>query len=309
MIGVMKPHIAEVLRGLPWLDEVWPYDRLSRDWRLRPLALLGRLLRARVDLSIHLTNDFLSAALARAGGVRQRIGYARYRRGWLLSTPLEPLRIGAELEPVSALDYYLEIAYAAGCGPESPEMELAVTPQDEAAADRAWSRLGLCGQPVVALNSSGAFGAAKLWPREYCAALAKRIATELGRAVLVLCGPAEKRQAAEIVEAAAHPRVMSLADQPVSIGLSKAVVRRSSALVSTDSGPRHFGAAFGIPVVALFGPTHIAWSDTHYPNETQLQQSVDCGPCQQRTCPAGHHRCMRELAVQRVFESLRRVLD
>lgn len=104
-----------------------------------------------------------------------------------------------------------------------------------------------------------------------------------------------------IVRLAAHPAVVSLADAPPSIGLTKAAVRRCELLVTTDSGPRHFAGPFGVPAITLFGPTHIAWSETYQPNAIHLQIPVDCGPCQQRTCPLVHHRCMTELTVDRVF--------
>ena len=79
-------------------------------------------------------------------------------------------------------------------------------------------------------------------------------------------GPDERESAREIVRAADHPHVVSLADQPLSIGLSKACVRRSALMITTDSGPRHFAAAFGTPVITLFGPTHIAWTRTYHPH-------------------------------------------
>ncbi|HEV3137474.1 MAG TPA: glycosyltransferase family 9 protein, partial [Pirellulales bacterium] len=107
-----------------------------------------------------------------------------------------------------------------------------------------------------------------------------------------------------IVQLADHPRVVSLADEPVSIGLSKACVRRSRLLVTTDSGPRFFAVAFGVPVVSLFGPTDMAWTRTHYSRETCLQHGVPCGPCARRTCPMGHHDCMRLLAVERVYAAV-----
>jgi heptosyltransferase-2 len=121
--------------------------------------------------------------------------------------------------------------------------------------------------------------------------------------VLVLCGPAERDLADRIAASAGRGAVRSLAGFPVSIGLTKACVRRAALLVSTDSGPRHFAAAFARPVVALFGPTHIAWTDTFYPREIHLQKPVPCGPCQQRTCPEGHHRCMVELTVDEVYSA------
>jgi heptosyltransferase-2 len=78
-------------------------------------------------------------------------------------------------------------------------------------------------------------------------------------------------------------------------------------MVTTDSGPRHFAAAFDVPVVTLFGPTHIAWSETHFARAEHVQLAVDCGPCQQRECPLGHHKCMRELSVDQVFATASRL--
>ena len=92
------------------------------------------------------------------------------------------------------------------------------------------------------------------------------------------------------------------------MGLSKALVRRSKLLVTTDSGVRFFGAAFGVPVISLFGPTDASWSTIHYAGETCLQKSVPCGPCRQRECPLEHHRCMRDLLPEEVWQACRRSL-
>ena len=86
----------------------------------------------------------------------------------------------------------------------------------------------------------------------------------------------------------------------LSLGLSKACVRRADLLVTTDSGPRHFAHAFDRPVVTLFGPTHIAWTETYHPRAVHLQKQVDCGPCQRRVCPLDH-RCMKQLTPDEVF--------
>ena len=102
---------------------------------------------------------------------------------------------------------------------------------------------------------------------------------------------------------AGHPRVVSLADQPLGIGLTKACVRRSALLITTDSGPRHFAAAFNTPVITLFGPTHVAWTRTYHPQAWHVFHPVPCGPCQRPVCPEGHHRCMRELTPESVFRT------
>ena len=186
----------------------------------------------------------------------------------------------------------------------SLQLELGTTPDDEAAADRAWTALGLRGdQPVVCLNTGGAFGPAKNWPTASFGLLARRLVEERGVSVVVLCGPAERDSAREIVRLADHPAVVSLADQPLSLGLSKACVRRAALLITTDSGPRHFAAAFRTPVITLFGPTHIAWTRTYHPQAIHLYHPVPCGPCQRPVCPEGHHRCMRDLSPEHVIQA------
>jgi heptosyltransferase II len=207
------------------------------------------------------------------------------------------------------VESYLKLAHHVGCPVDSIRLELATTIDDEAGADRALGALGVsAGEQLVCLNTGGAFGPAKNWPNGHFSQLARRLAEELGARILVLCGPKERDAAREIVRTAAHPRVVSLADQALGIGLTKACVRRATLLITTDSGPRHFAAAFGTPVVTLFGPTHIAWTRTHHPQAWHVFHPVPCGPCQRPVCPEGHHRCMRELAPDSVFRAACRVL-
>jgi heptosyltransferase-2 len=109
------------------------------------------------------------------------------------------------------------------------------------------------------------------------------------------------------MEGSGHPAVHSLADHPLSLGLSKACIRRCDLLITTDSGPRHFGTAFDRPVLTLFGPTHIAWTETYHAKAVHLQKQVPCGPCQQRVCPLDH-RCMKELMPAEVLAAAEALL-
>jgi len=309
MTGILRPYVADVLAGTPFLDHQIFYHPKSKVASERTWPVLKQLRAQRFDAIVLLTNSLRSGALAWASGAPIRAGYARYGRGPLLTHKLYHPRRGGKWLPIPAIDAYLEIAYALGCQSESPRLELNTLGVDEAAADAVWKKLHLpAGDSVVVLNSGGAYGAAKLWPSEYFAALARRVVADPQMSVLVACGPAERPVAQQIVKLAAHPRVVSLADEPISIGLSKACIRRSRLLVSTDSGPRFFAVAFGVPVVSLFGPTHVDWSRTHAASEICLQHAVPCGPCARRTCPLEHHDCMRLLSVERVYAAVQRQL-
>ena len=75
---------------------------------------------------------------------------------------------------------------------------------------------------------------------------ARRIVDVLDHDVLVLCGPKEREIARQVVRLADRRRVVSMAEQPMDLGTSKACIRRGRLMVSTDSGPRHAAAALGL---------------------------------------------------------------
>lgn len=305
MVGVMRPYVADVVDGLGYFDRNVFYKPKAKQPELQGRAVVAALREERLDAVVLLTNSLRTAWLAWRSGARERIGYERDHRSWLLTTKLrEPVK-GRKRAPLPAIDSYLNLAYATGGEWRPPTLRLATTPADEAAADAAWERLELPeGERVVVFNTGGAYGDAKGWPAEHFAELAQRIVTTSDASVVVNCGPGERETAGRIAELAGSPRVRSLGEMDdLPIGLSKAVIRRSRLLVTTDSGPRFFGIAFGKPVVSLFGPTDPAVTRTHYAGETPLSLALDCQFCWERSCPLKHHRCMKDLSVERVYRA------
>jgi heptosyltransferase-2 len=314
ILGILKPYVAGVIDGCDWFDELLLAQ--GGAWSQGITAIAWKLRQAQIDLAVLFPNSFRVAWTAWLAGCQRRVGYARYGRARLLTDALPPER-GPDgrrlISPI--LDAYNRLVEYLGCPPPGREMELFTTPADESAADRVWERGGLARHPeVICLNPGAAFGSAKHWPAEYFAWLARQLVQQRGCGVLVLCGPAERDQAQEIKARASLPAVESLADLAegpegpgLSVGLTKACVRRCDLLITTDSGPRHFAAAFDRPVVTLFGPTHIAWTETYFPRAIHLQKQVECGPCQQRVCPLDH-RCMKDLLPDEVFRAAESLL-
>lgn len=307
LLAVCKPYVADTLAGAPWFDAVVPFDRKTHGF----VATARRLRAAGADAAVLFPNSFRAALLARAGGCRTVVGFARYGRDVLLSRRLYPTRDArGRPKPVPVIDDYNRVVKLLGVPDPGHRMELFTTREDEAATDAVWATHGLGRFPqVIGLNPGAAFGAAKHWPVEHFADLARTLAVWRGAGVVVLCGPTEREIARQIAAAADHPGVVHLGDTPLSLGLTKAVVRRLGLLVTTDSGPRHFAAAFGVPVVTLFGPTHVGWTETYFAKAVHLQKPVPCGPCQQRVCPLGHHACMTDLSPAEVFAAADGLLD
>ena len=305
--SIHRPVIGAVLEGTDLVDQSIVTDPRNRSHELSGIALIRKLRESRFDLAVLFPNSVRTAWLAFAGGARRRVGMARDGRRWLLTDPVTPK---SRSTPNPVIDEYRRLAESAGAACSDRQMVLATTNRDRELYERFRGiHPHLASKPTVCLNPGGAFGAAKHWPVESFGILAHRIASTYDVAVVVLCGPAERLQAEAICRTADHPSVIGLHQTQPSVGLTKAAIESSQLLVTTDSGPRHFAAPFDVPVIALYGPTHIAWSDTFYEKGVNLQIKLDCGPCQQRVCPLGHLDCMKKLSVDQVFSEVQRLID
>jgi heptosyltransferase-2 len=308
LTAVCKPYVADVIAGAPWFGEVIHSDKRGpRSQRL--LAVVRRLRAILPDAAILFPNSFRTALLARLAGCRCVIGFARYGRSLLLTERLQARRDArGAFAPTPIIDDYNRLARALGTTNPGHRMELFTTAADEDAANGVSERFGLARfERVIAFNPGAAFGAAKHWPTAHFAELARMFTQRLSAAVVVLCGPGERELARRIAADSRSPHVFPLSDIALSLGLTKALIRRADLLVTTDSGPRHFAAVFDRPVVSLFGPTHIEWTRTYFEKEILLQKDVPCGPCQKRVCPLDH-RCMRDLSPGAVFAAAESLL-
>jgi len=311
LVAVSRAYVAPIMHGSPWFSSMVLHDKTGKEG-LRGAGVIRELRKLDIDVAILFPNSFRSAMMAWFGKCDRRIGFARYARGCLLTDPLEPRRNPkGKIAPSPIVDEYNRLASRLTGDTPEYRMELFTEPEDDRAASRVWTGLGLSSRPVIGLNPGGAFGASKHWPTGHFADLANRLIDAHDADILVLCGPKEREIAREIQQKAGRDEVKTLADADLSLGLLKGLIRRMNLLVTTDSGPRHIGAAFGLPVVSLFGPTHIEWTNTYYPREVHLSKKVPCGPCQLRACPLAAprtHQCMNDLMPATVAAAVERLL-
>jgi heptosyltransferase-2 len=299
-----RQYVADVLAGNPWFDK---FHMMPKKIRTVLSVLTQR--HDRFDVGILFPNSLRSAILGKLIGCTRLVGYDRGDRGWLLDRRLYPKRSShSRIRPVPIVYSYARLVESVGARINSWALELFTTIEEELLADRAWEHWDLDAQDrVVLFHPGGAFGNAKHWPIAHFASLARQLIDQFAVRILVLCGPNEIEIARQIVLETRRWGIHSLGEIGPSLGLTKACVRRSQLLVTTDSGPRHIAAAFGVPCIALFGPTFIDWTKTFARSEVCLQFKVPCGPCQKPVCWTDH-QCMRELRPDVVFEKAARFL-
>jgi len=315
-----------------------PIHRTYRDfvWDLR---------RRRFDWAVLLPNSFRSAMFACFIRAKRRIGYDRDARGLLLTDRIAPpnrlggwqrdaesaaasvwgpreawnappVRLGANLPrkpkrfvPMPLVEYYARLAQALGCEPPGDRLELFSTPECDESVERRLASNGAARQhPLVIFSPGASFGASKCWMPERFAAVADRLIDENGATVVVTCGPGEEAIARAIASGMTR-NALVFDDPTLSLGELKSLIRRGDLWIGNDAGPRHIAKAFDVPAVTIFGPMHPDWTATKHRDECVVRIDVDCGPCQQRVCPLGHHQCMTGVTVDAVYAAARAFLQ
>jgi len=299
ILAVLRPYVRPVVEPNPWTDAF-----IETGESLGAMRRTVRALRREApETGVLMPNSLRSALVLWLGGVGRRIGYDRGGRGRLLTDTLDPPRDGRRFTPTPQITYYLALAGALDAPTDNRQMELATTDEDEAAATAAYGQSGLEPGQTLLLCPGYAFGPAKGWPVSHWAELVRGARERFGLVSAVLCGPAESAIAEAICDAAGG-NCERLDNKGVTLSSAKAVVRMARAMVAVDSGLRHYAAAFDRPVVSLFGPTHIEWTETWHPKEVRLQATVPCGPCQKPVCPTGTAECMWKINPDEVLDAL-----
>jgi len=241
-----------------------------------PFSTARRLKALDFSHAILFKNSFAAALAVFLARIPNRIGYARDRRGLLLTEKLYPPRLpSGRFEPRPMLDYYLDIAGRLGADTTDRRLELSIHPDDASSIRGQFPELAASKGPTVILVPGGAFGPSKCWPSANFAKTADRLIDNYGATIVISVAPnpLEKQIASKICSLSNH-MLISLAEQPVSLGELKALFYAADLVITNDTGPRHFAIALGRKLVTLFGPNDPAWTETDCTvHEAKMQQT------------------------------------
>ncbi len=292
---VTTPAAAALLETHPAVRRVIRYDKRGSDRGLRGLLRLARMLAAERYEAAYLPHRSLrTAALAWLARVPKRVGFDDGWR-WFYTEARQRPRDGHEVDRLLAL---------VGTRAVGTRATLHLTPADQEAAEDFLCAHAIAA-PYVAL-APGAIWGSKRWP--YYPALAACLAERA--AIVVVGGPEDASLADEVVAAATRVggRAASGCGR-LTLRQAAAVIRRATVLVTNDSAPLHLAQAVATPTVAIFGSTVPAFGfGPRGPRDAVVELAgLACRPCSAHgpaTCPLGHHRCMKTLAVEDVLRAV-----
>jgi len=176
---------------------------------------------------------------------------------------------------------------------------LGIRPEDQDAVPR-FDRVGDGGRDAILL-APGAGRATKRWPLARFVEVAERLAAA-GQRGLAVGAPDERAELRQLAVALGDEGAVVAPDDPAELPRLLGGARLA---ITNDSAILHVAEACGVPVVAVFGPTHPRLGFApRLADSRVVRVAIECSPCDLHgpaRCPRGHHGCMERLAVDAVW--------
>jgi heptosyltransferase-2 len=299
------PLVAELFSPHEWVDEIVIYEKNGRHSGLRGrLRLAAELRSGKFDMAILLQNAIDAALIAWLAGIPIRMGYRTDGRALLLT---HGCPVDEKARKLHHVDYYLRMLVHFGINGESRALSLTVTMEEEREAAAILREAGIEeGDFILGINPGATYGSAKRWYPDRFAAVADELSARWDCQVIVI-GGADEREIADEICASAMVKCLNLAGR-TSVRQLMAVIKRCDFFITNDSGPMHMAAAFGVPLVAVFGPTDRTTTSPYSEKAVVVSSDAECAPCLLRQCPTDH-RCMVGVSADEVVEAACRLRE
>jgi len=267
--AVVTTYNAGVLAGNPALDEVFVHEKLKH----RTGSLISHL-RSRLGQRSQLRERRFDCVLVPAPSP-QALKFARSLK------PTQVLASPSSFSPrLHEVERVFELGRSFGLSGKAGLLQVFPDAKKKSELQR---RLGA--GPFVALHVS-ARRPAQRWPLERYAALAAELAKEARVLLLWAPGaadnprhPGDDAAAAEVLRAAADPRVVPVATADLETLI--AALSLADRVVCPDGGAMHLAAALGKPVVALFGDSPVErWRPWRVPHRVLRPESKNLADLQ-----------------------------
>ena len=295
---------ADLFTENPHLDEVIPFDRMSKNKDTLEMVRMVRILREReFELALDFQRKVRTSLLAYLSGVKCRVGYHQ-PNGFLCT-----VRVPRQQVNKHVIDHYFDLLHAVNIPTPSRELELFL-----AESDRDYVREILNTQqdlmpsqitesnPIKVGLFPGAGWKLREWMPDRFAAIGDRIAKHFGARILIFGGPGER----ELVNHVADLMTTTPLAFTEAFGIRQfaALIEQCDLFITNDTGPMHIAAAVQTPTISLFGPgNHVRFQPLN-PIHTTIRHHVPCNPCKQFTDKCKDNICMKLITVDEVWETV-----
>jgi ADP-heptose:LPS heptosyltransferase len=295
-LHVLVPEpIAPVLQHLPWINRVWPMPRrrgrasLSLTW-----PVIRALRREHFDRSVDFASNDRGAILSFLIGARQRLGWAE-RGGFLGRQFCYNQRVAPENLVRHESARLAHVLSAWDIAPSSLAAEIRADPALAVAAKELLP-------PRKILCHIASSQPKKEWPLTHWVTL-HQMAAVVGVELIFSTGVGRREESLLKNFKQLAPAAPILEPVP-DVALYLAVLQRTKAFVSGDTGPLHFAAGLGVPTLALFGPSSPAqWAPVGLQHRFLTGTACTCGNVGVCESP---NPCLAAITPEKVFAELKK---
>lgn len=164
-------------------------------------------------------------------------------------------------------------------------------------------------KPSLGINPGATYGSAKRWyPKEF-AKVAQYFSNDFD--IVIFGGPTEVDMGDEIVRELQNMGITNYTNLAGKTSVNElcSYIGGCELFLTNDSGPMHIAAAYQVPTVSVFGPTrHTETSQWMNEKSEIVRLDMECAPCMKRTCPLGHHECMKNITADMVIQAVKKIV-
>jgi len=306
---LIKPWVAPVFENNPDIDESIIYGD-NHKGIIGKIKLSRTLSKKDFCGAVLLQNAFDAALITFLAGIKNRAGYKRDGRGFLLTAAVN---VPPDEKKVHQIYYYLNLIEQLGLTVQYSTPYLHLTLDERL---KARNLLGTVKRPVLGINPGATYGSAKRWFPERFAEVANWFIQDTHGSVIIFGGKSEIDIADEIYKKM-YPNFRT-SDSLVNMA-GKTSLRELISLISecdvfltNDSGPLHIAYAVRTPLVALFGSTDPELTgpppEMNGDSHVVIIPDLPCRPCFERTCKNNDMKCMYAIASDDVYYGIKKIL-
>lgn len=290
---VVAKGLDGLLENHPMVKKLWVINKDQwknlkkiKETAIEIKGLFKKLEDESYDLAIDLQGLLRSGILTYATRASVRVGFKEAREGSRLFYT-HKVKGGREIH---AVDRYLKIASAVGCEIEDVKFPMPLIKESEN-VKKLKEDIG-----DYAVLVPGARWKTKRWLPANFGKLASMLDIKT-----VIVGSSSDTEIAKGIEFCSGGKALSIAGK-TDIKELISIIRGARYAITNDSGPMHIAAAFGIPVVAIFGPTNPVRTGPYGRNHIIVKSDIKCAPCYKKNCKSV--KCMDDVSVEKVYEAV-----
>lgn len=305
---LVKPWVSPLFEKDPHIDEIIVYGDEYK-------GIIGKIKLSRMlnkegfCSAILFQNAFEAALITFLAGIKERVGYDRDGRGFLLTRAVSVPR---NERKVHQIYYYLNLLEQIGIEAEYSEPYIYLSLDERLSARTLLKGMK---RPVLGINPGAEYGSAKRWLTEGFAEITNWFIKDTNGSVVIFGGPSEIEISDEIYkklnsELRAPDCVLNMAGK-TSLRELISLISECDVFVTNDSGPLHIAYAVVTPLVAIFGSTDPELTGppkTDGGSNVVITHSISCSPCFEKTCKNNELRCMYAITSDDVYLGIKKIL-